>query len=113
MKISAVDYQKAKEAVRVYLAEKLDFGVAVDIVQKAEKNAYFSVYQNRVENGPELDELPSEANGFNYHSLGHYFLCSLEGCIEFCGCIRLDPLDTHGIVKKVETICADTMRGEA
>ena len=113
MKISADTYQTAKEAVRTYLGETLDFGVAVDIVQTAEKNAYYSVYQNGVENAPELDELPSDANGFNYHSLGHYFLCSLEGSIEFCGCVRLDPLDVHGIVKKAETICADTMRGEA
>jgi hypothetical protein len=114
MKISAVNYQKSKEAVRTYLAETLDFGVAVDIVQKAEKNAYYCVYQNGVENDPELGELPSETNGFNYHSLGHYFLCSLEGCIEFCGCFRLlDSLDVYGIVKKAETICETTMRGEA
>jgi hypothetical protein len=58
MKISAVDYQKAKEAVRVYLAEKLDFGVAVDIVQTAEKNAYYQRLPERGRERPRARRAP-------------------------------------------------------
>jgi hypothetical protein len=112
MKISADTYQTAKEAVRTYLAEKLGFHVAVDIVQTAEKNAYWSVYQNGVED-LDLGELPSESNSFNYYALGHYFLCSLEGCTEFGACIRIDPWDARAISSTAETIGADIMRGEA
>ena len=112
MKISADAYQTAKEAVRVYLTEKLGFHSAVDIVQSAEKNAYWSVYQNGVES-LEDGELPSESNGFNYYAQGHYFLCSLEGCVDYCTGVRIDPWEARAISQKAEIIGADIMRGEA